>query len=189
MELNEKMKIFNDAVMEAATRQGEEIIEDSAIRFDQQARQYRAQHIHQQKEMLKREMQRQERENNRLIAQEARNTRKGIFEEQEKLKKQIFMEVENHLYQFMRGDGYEAYLLEQVQKIVTEYGQNAQVYIYLNRTDAGYQKILMEKRDVEVRIAANDLLGGIIAEIPEKNIRIDESFRSRKEQEWETFHF
>lgn len=117
------------------------------------------------------------RENNSKISRQQIKCRRMQAAKQEEYKNLLFDEIKVKLLEYKKTPEYSA-LLNSYVDLVSKYAGEDEVTIYLDRTDMSH---IDEIKGSKAKIAESDvdIMGGIRAEIPAKNILIDESFASK----------
>ena len=94
---------------------------------------------------------------------------------QEHLKESLFAEVKTKVQQFITTAEYDEYLCRRINEAVKFAGDD-EIQIYLSSSDKSKANDLAQKTGTPLQVSKEDFIGGIRAEIPHKNILIDNSF-------------
>ena len=88
----------------------------------------------------------------------------------------------------MTTPDYEEYLCRKIRE-ARDFAEDDEVQIFLSANDKDRLNTLIEKTEVPLQISQEDFLGGIRAEIPQKNILIDNSFSENLASMQQEFKF
>ena len=89
---------------------------------------------------------------------------------------------------FRNKEDYKVFLEKKIEKIIS-YAVCAKVIIYSDDLDIGYVDYCIQKYKCDFIISEKKLIGGICADIPEKNVLFDESFVSKLAERKKNFMF
>ena len=101
--------------------------------------------------------------------------RRDLSRKQEDLKETLFAEVKTKVQQFITTAEYDEYLCRRINEAVKFAGDD-EIQIYLSSSDKSKANDLAQKTGTPLQVSKEDFIGGIRAEIPHKNILIDNSF-------------
>ena len=99
------------------------------------------------------------REVNKALSAEQITLRRDLSRKQEELKETLFAEVKTKVQQFITTAEYDEYLCRRISS-----------------SDKSKANDLAQKTGTPLQVSKEDFIGGIRAEIPHKNILIDNSF-------------
>lgn len=181
MTLDEKLEHFYSSVIDSATKQNIEIVEDykktlqknyderkeAALRKAEANYRVASDHII--------------RERNRRISAEALETRRKVLEKTAEYSDIVFSDVRSKLDDFMKTPAYIELLCAWITS-ANEFASGDALTIYINPTDAEKKALLEEKTGIALTISNRDFIGGIRAVIPSNNILIDHSFFTKLEE-------
>lgn len=136
------------------------------------------------------EMEREQctRELNRQLSVEQINIKRQYSRKQEEYKAMLINELSDRLALFMESRDYEEYLASDIKQALSIAG-DAAMTIYLDPSDEKLINQLTLRTGADIRRSETSFLGGIRAEIPSKNILIDNSFSSKLEELSQKFQF
>lgn len=186
MNLDEKLDNFYSSVIESATKQNIEIVEnyknslqkvyderkEAALRKAEAAYKIASEHII--------------RERNRRLSAETVEIRHKLLEKTSEIEESIFKDVEQMLAEYMKTEGYDCLLVSQIKNAL-EFAESDSITIYINPSDSDKKTSLEEKTGAVLTISDRDFIGGIRAVIPESSILIDNSFLTRLEEARSSF--
>jgi len=104
--------------------------------------------------------------------------RRELSRKEAAIKDRLFEEVGELLDEYRGTDAYPATLLDMIKGIL-EFAGDDPVNIYLCPSDAHLKDRLEAESGVELTVSSVSFNGGIQAEIPSRNIFINDSFSSR----------
>ncbi|MDF2544044.1 MAG: hypothetical protein K0S47_3762 [Herbinix sp.] len=186
MTLDEKLDHFQISVIENATKQSIEIIEEyksslqkiyddrkqAALRKAESAYHVASDNI--------------AREKNRKLSSEAIQTRRLVLEKTELITEQIFKDVKQLLFAYMQTPEYVNLLCTQIMN-ANNFAKGDGITIYINPSDEQKKAFLEEKTGVVLTISNRDFIGGTRAVISSNNILIDQSFLTKLEEARDSF--
>ena len=112
--------------------------------------------------------------------------KKQLTNKQSEIKSHIFNLVREKIAEYRRTPAYVAELEFQISKIVEDY-KDLDITVYIDSEDAHLLDTLKASFDVNIEIYNKEFLGGTRTIVPEKNILIDNSFKTRLVEEQENF--
>ncbi len=178
MEINEKLEVFFRAAIGAANSQSESMLDEQKNIY-QSAMEEHEQSCRDALESSRRIfLEKQKKEVNRRTAEQTMAWKKEYQAQKEQKTEELFEMVMEKLTSYRKTDGYEAFLLTQIDK-AKEFAQGEDLTVYISPSDQTKQVMLEEKCGCRIEIAKDEFLGGMRAVIPAKNVLIDESFAER----------
>ena len=185
MEINEKLEVFFRAAIGAANSQSESMLDEQKNIY-QSAMEEQEQSCREALESSRRIfLEKQKKEVNRQVAAQTMAWKKDYQAQKEQKTEELFDMVMEKLTSYRKTDGYEAFLLTQIDK-AKEFAQGEDLTVYISPSDQSKQAMLEEKCGCRIEIAEDEFLGGMRAVIPAKNVLIDESFAERMKRARET---
>lgn len=180
MTLDEKLDHFYNSVIESATRQHLEIIEEykKSLQNNYEERKEAAQRkadaiYHSAVESITKER-------NRRLSTEAMDVRRRILEKTAEYTELIFHDVRQRLDEYMKTPEYSDLLTQLIIK-AKDFAKRDALTVYINPTDADKKAALEERTGVSLTVSDRDFIGGIRAVIPSHKILIDNSFLTKLE--------
>ncbi len=186
MTLNEKLDNFYTSVIDSATAQSINIIEEYSkalqkIKDDRyQAATKRAANTY------RIEIDHIIREKNRKLSKESLDIKRKVLERSAEITDNIFQEVELKLKEFMKTDSYQEYLVRKIKEAL-DFARGDELIIYINPSDESLIPSLEDKSGVKLTLSNRDFFGGIRAVIPSRTILIDHSFLTKLAETKSTF--
>lgn len=102
------------------------------------------------------------------------------------IKSKVFDMVREKLSAYRKTPEYIDCLKNQIQDILSEY-KDFDITVYIDSEDFGILKQLKDSTGANIVLYENNFLGGTRTIIPEKNILVDHSFKTRLADEQENF--
>jgi len=180
MTLDEKLDHFYNSVIEYATRQNLEIIEEykKSLKKNYEERKEAAQR--KADAIYRTAVESITRERNRRLSADAMEMRRKILDKTAEYTKLIFREVRQRLDEYMKTPEYLDLLVELITK-AKDFAKRDALTVYINPTDADKKAVLEERTGISLTISDRDFIGGIRAVIPSHKILIDNSFLTKIE--------
>ena len=186
MTLDEKLEHFYSSVIDSATKQNIEIIEEYKKILQK--------NFDERKEVALRKAEANYRiasdniirERNRKLSAETMEIRRKVLEKTDDISTLIFNEVRKKLIEFMKTSEYEDLLCTQI-KNASDFAKGEAINVYINPTDADKLSTLEEKTGVSLTVSDRDFIGGTRAVILSRSILIDNSFMTRLDEAKSSF--
>lgn len=186
MTLDEKLEHFSTSVIESATKQNLEIVEEYKKTLLKNYEERKQAALRKAEANYRVASDNIVRERNRRLSAESMEIRRKVLEKTSEYTELIFNEVKMKLADYMKTSDYEELLCSQI-KSAKEFSKGDSITVYINPTDAEKKSTLEAKTGVTLTISKLDFLGGIRAVIPSHNILIDHSFSTKLEEAKSTF--
>lgn len=188
MTIDEKLEHFYSVAVEAAKSDAEKAIEEHKANLAKMYEEHEAAGRANAELVVKAETENVRREVNKVLSTEQIHLKKEWSEKQETLKESLFSEIKKKIEAFKETPEYEDYLVRRVKEVVDFAGED-EVKIFLSEEDGGRRDTIEDKSGVKLLIAEESFGGGIRAEIPAKNILIDNSFNENLSNMRKEFKF
>lgn len=127
-----------------------------------------------------------ERKASKEYTMEQLHIRRKISHKQDELKGKLFADVEKRLEEYRAGEAYKAYLVRLIKKAV-RFARGEELHIYIDMEDEHLKDELEQCCEVTLLVSDHAFKGGIRAELPKRNILIDNTFETKLEEEKEKF--
>lgn len=178
MTTDEKLQHFMEVSVNTASAKCQNIIEEYKAGMDKIYEDHKKESIKNAETLKKTTMAGMRRNLAKDFARQQQHIRRKLTHKQEELKDALFQEVLELLIEFKRSPDYEKLLVRQIKGSL-DIAKDQDIYVYISPEDEAKLETL--KRETGARISVSDFsfLGGTRAEIPAKNILIDNSFSSR----------
>lgn len=186
MTIEEKMEHFRSMSLESANSQSAESLSSYKQSLDEELEIHK-ESAKQLAEESKRALLNQVRAaSKKELASAQMMIRKSLTQKQASVKAQVFDTVREKLAAYRKTPEYISLLMKQIQKVMSEFG-NFDITIYLDPDDAALLDDLKAKTGGNIEIYKSQFLGGTRTIIPEKNILVDDSFKTRLAEEQDKF--
>lgn len=184
----EKVKHIAEVTLENTQRECDKSLGEYMARLDKQYDAKKAEA--QEKAQLRLENARESlaKQAKRECANEQICLKRELSSKQSELRDVLKQQVIGMLLEYTGTDEYLSLLEHQINEAVKLAAGNC-VNIYIDFNDEDKKEILEKKVNIALQVNGNRLIGGIVAEIPAKNILIDNSFATRLETIMEDYTF
>lgn len=175
MTIDEKLQHFYDVSLDEAREDAAKAIQDHKEYLQQVLEEHKQSRTQTAEAEVKAETEHVRREVNKALSAEQITLKRDWSLRQNELKEALFTEVRNKALQFAATPEYEAYLCRRIKE-AKDFAEEDEIQIYLSSGDKALLDSLSAKAACPLQVSSEDFLGGIRAEIPAKNILIDNSF-------------
>ncbi|MGF7144634.1 vacuolar-type H+-ATPase subunit E/Vma4 [Anaerotaenia torta] len=186
MTLDEKLDHFYSSVIESATKQNIEIVEEYKKTLQKNFEERREAALRKAEANYRIASENIVRERNRKLSAEALDIRRKVLEKTEEIANQIFTDVHARLQEFMQTPEYEELLVAWIRN-ASDFAHGDALTVYLNPSDAPKKAALEGKTGITLTISDRDFIGGIRAVITTRSILIDHSFLTKLEEAKNSF--
>ncbi|MBE6016170.1 MAG: hypothetical protein E7233_00990 [Lachnospiraceae bacterium] len=177
MAAEDKLKYFYDSAMNALKQKNEGEIETMRENLERDLENYKKEHgkeIDLQERLHRVEI---KRELQKTLASEKLKVRRKLSEKEADLIEKLFDEVGEKLDAFRATPAYKDTLKDCINKII-EFADGEETIIYLCASDAALKDELEKECGVTLQISDMHFNGGVQADIPSRNIFINDSYSS-----------
>lgn len=186
MTIEEKMEHFRSISLESANNQSVESLSNYKKSLDDELELHK-ESARQLSEDSKRARMNQVKANSKKdLASSQMVIKKQLTNKQSEIKLKIFELVRNKIAEYRKTPAYIELLKSQISKIADDY-KNLDITVYIDSEDSHLLDQLKESFHVNIQVYDKDFLGGTRTIVPEKNILIDNSFKTRLVEEQENF--
>lgn len=175
MTIDEKLQHFYDVSLDEAREDAAKAIQDHKEYLQKVLEEHKQSRTQTAETEVKAEAEHVRREVNKALSAEQITLKRDWSIRQNELKESLFAEVKNKAQQFTASPEYSDYLCRRIKE-AREFAGDDEIQIYLSAGDEVLINSLTEKTGCSLQLSSEDFLGGIRAEIPAKNILIDNSF-------------
>lgn len=186
MTLDEKLDHFYSSVIDSATKQNIEIVEEYKKTLQKNFEERKDAALRKAEANLRMASDNIIRERNRKLSAEAMEIRRKVLDKTAEISDRVFAEVRLKLTEYMKTPEYEDLLCAQIKKAV-DFAQGDAITIYINPSDENKIKALEEKTGVSLTLSDRDFVGGTRAVISSRSILIDYSFLTKLEEAKSSF--
>ena len=188
MTTEEKLIHFREFTMQDARLKSNKILDEHSASLNYLFEQHKAQKLKEAKLHIKMEIEQLEHDKNKELSRRQIHYRRKISNEQRILKDKLFEEVKQLLDVYMTTPEYDQLLINQIIK-AKQYARDEIITIYIDPKDSQKLNNLVEATKTTITISEYPFYGGTRAVIPGRNILIDNSFKTKLEEEKEKFSF
>lgn len=188
MTLEEKIQQLQASSMEQARAEGNAIIDSHHEALEKVFEEHKVEIIRQSETRIKAEHINARQQFNHTMAQSQTEIKRKYGQIHEELKIQLFQEVRDLISDFMKTDRYDNYLVKCIQHAM-QFASGEQITIYINPSDQEKISVLEKSTGATLTISTEDFIGGVRAVIRERNILIDNSFKTALQNEFDKFMF
>lgn len=175
MTIDEKLQHFYEVSIEEAKEDASKAIQEHKENLDKMLEEHKLTKKQDADAEIKAETAHVRREINKALSAEQIDLKRNWSQKQEELKHKLFSEVKEKITQFTGTPDYEDYLCRKINE-ASDFAGEDEIQIFLSASDKDRLNTLSERTGLPLQISGEDFLGGIRAEIPHKNILIDNSF-------------
>ena len=188
MTIDEKLQHFYEVSLEEAREDAAQAIQEHKKLLSEKLEEHRQLSRQNAEAEVKAETEHVRREVNKALSAEQITLKRDWSKKQEELKEALFGEVSTKIRDFMSTSEYETYLCRKIKE-AQDFAENDEIHIFLSSTDKDRLDALTQKTGISLQVSKEDFIGGIRAEIPHKNILIDNSFAANLDAMRKEFKF
>lgn len=188
MTIDEKLQHFYEVSIDEAKEDAAQAIQAHKETLSQMLEEHKQSQRQTADAQIKAEAEHVRREVNKALSAEQITLKRNWSQKQEEMKQKLFAEVKSLTEQFMQTPEYEDYLCRKITE-ASAFAEGDEIHIYLSAADKNKLESLKEKTGVSLTVSDEAFTGGIRAEIPGKNILIDDSFSTGLENMCKEFKF
>lgn len=188
MTIDEKLQHFYEVSLEEAREDAAQAIQEHKRLLSEKLEEHRQLSRQNAEAEVKAETEHVRREVNKALSAEQITLKRDWSKKQEELKEALFGEVSTKIRDFMSTSEYETYLCRKIKE-AQDFAENDEIHIFLSSTDRERLDALIQKTGISLQVSEEDFIGGIRAEIPHKNILIDNSFAANLDAMRKEFKF
>jgi len=186
MTLDEKLEHFYSSVIDSATKQNIEIVEEYKKTLQKNFNERKEAALRKAEANYRMASDNIIRERNRRLSSEAMEIRRKVLDKTDEYSVQIFSDVKNELDEYMKTPAYQDLLIAMI-KNAKDFALGAPITVYINPTDDEKKSSLEAATGVTLTLSDRDFIGGIRAVIPSHSILIDNSFITKLEEAKSSF--
>lgn len=186
MTIEEKMEHFRAISLESANSRSTESLSSYKKSLDDELEVHKETSTQLSEESKRARMNQVKANSKKDLASAQMIIKKQLTNKQSEIKSHIFNLVREKIAEYRKTPAYVAELEFQISKIVEDY-KDLDITVYIDSEDAHLLDTLKASFDVNIEIYNKEFLGGTRTIVPEKNILIDNSFKTRLVEEQENF--
>lgn len=188
MTIEEKMEHFRTLSLESANNQSVESLISYKKSLDDELEIHKETAKQLSEDSKRARMNQVRSESKKSLASSQMAIKKQITGKESEIKSNVFDLVRKKISEYRKTPDYIELLKSQISNIVKDYS-DLDITIYIDSEDAHLLNTLKESFQVNIQVYDKDFLGGTRTIVPEKNILIDLSFKTRLVEEQERFTF
>ena len=188
MTIDEKLQHFYEVSLDEAREDAARAIQDHKDYLQKVLEEHKQSRIQTAEAEVKAETEHVRREVNKALSSEQITLKRNWSLKQNELKETLFAEVKNRVQQFTAAPEYQDYLCRRIRE-AKDFAEDDEILIFLSSNDKELLDSLTARTGCPLQVSSENFLGGIRAEIPAKNILIDNSFLSAYEKLKKEFKF
>lgn len=186
--LEEKIKHLQNASMEEARAEGNEIVKKYSDSLEKIFNDHKEAALRQAELNVKTETNKAKQDLNKAMARAQIELKREQGCCQTQLKQRLFRRIGVLVNEYMQTEPYKDLLCTYIQKGL-DFAGDETMDIYLNPSDAYLKEEIEKRTGVVLTVSREDFIGGIRMVIRERNILIDHSFKSALAEEYDRFLF
>ncbi len=188
MTLEEKISHLRTTSMEQARSEGNAIIDSYKEALEKVFEDHKTESLRQSETRIKAETTNARQQLNQAMAKAQLEIKRQNGKIQQELKDKIFEEARSLVDDYMQTEDYMDYLMSCIKQAKAFAGDDP-VIIYINPTDEKRRSDLEDATRIPLTVSAEDFIGGVRAVIRARNILIDNSFKTKLRNEYDSFIF
>lgn len=186
MTIEEKLRHFTTVTVESVHEKCEKSLNEYKAELDEQFEQHKAEAIRASELRAKTLKDGIERKASKEYTMEQLRIKRKLNRRQNKLREKLFVRIEEELAEYRKKPEYKELLVRQIKK-AKKFARGGEINIFIDETDIHLKEVLESECNIKLGIAEYPTKGGIRAEIPKKNILIDNTFETKLEESKEKF--
>lgn len=186
MTTEEKLQAFMNASLEQAQEEVDRQLIEYQEFINQQFEDHKKEALEKVENNLKIEKEELIRQCNKNFSKEQLKISRKLHQKQKMIKDALFDEVIYNLHQFMDSPDYIKLLNSQINQ-GKEFAKGREMIVYLDPSDESKISALEMETHEMILLSDESILGGCKIKLPEKNIIIDFSLKTKLEQAKEAF--
>ena len=175
MTIDEKLQHFYEVSIDEAKEDAAQAIQAHKENLSQMLEEHKQSQRQTADAQVKAEAEHVRREVNKALSAEQITLKRNWSQKQEEMKQKLFAEVKALADKFMQTPEYDDYLCRKITE-ASAFAEGDEIHIFLSAADKDRLESLKENTGVSLTVSEEAFTGGIRAEIPGKNILIDDSF-------------
>ena len=175
MTIDEKLQHFYEVSLDEAREDAARAIQDHKDYLQKVLEEHKQSRTQTAEAEVKAETEHVRREVNKALSSEQITLKRNWSLKQNELKETLFVEVKNRVQQFTATPEYQDYLCRRIRE-AKDFAEDDEILIFLSSNDKELLDSLTARTGCPLQVSSENFLGGIRAEIPAKNILIDNSF-------------
>lgn len=186
MTIEEKMEHFRSISLESANNQSAESLSNYKKSLDDELEIHKENSARLAEESKRAQLNQVRANSKKQLSSAQMAIKKDLTKKQSEIKTKVFEIVRKKIAEYRKTPEYTTHLKRQIESILEEYKEN-NITIYIDSEDSILLDELKSYFNCDIQIYDKDFLGGTRTIVPERNILIDHSFKTRLIEEQEKF--
>ena len=186
MTIEEKLQHFTMVTIESVHEECEKSLEEFKKEQDWKYETHKEQYLVEARRKEKSLRDTIERQASKEYTYEQLHIKRKINHKQNELRARLFELVEKELNDFRETKEYKELLLREIKEAM-DIAKESEIFIYIGPKDEDIMEDVYKKYSVRLLVNENIVKGGMRAEIPSKNILIDNTFETKISEAKEKF--
>lgn len=178
MNIEDKLQHFTKVILENVNEECERSLAEYKRELDWKFETHKEQHLKEVK--VKENVLRDavEKKASKEYTMEQLHIKRKINHKQNEIREKVFAQVEDELYKFRQTKEYRELIMREI-KSAMEFAGNAALKVYVGLQDKELAEELSKILKISIEVSDYITKGGMRAEIPRKNILIDNTFETK----------
>lgn len=185
MNVTNKLAAFSEVVLKDAEEQRNKILTEMDGVLQSACEKARKEGLELQEITIKNETYKAEQKKNKQLVDAATKNKRNLIALREQKIDELFNTLEKKVREFTNSEEYKNRLLEEIKKSISE---NSNIVIRLTKNDMKYAEYIKQTIKVEIEESTDDFIGGHKIKFTDKNAIIDNSYRTKLEEEHKKFN-
>ena len=186
MTIEEKMEHFKNVSLDNASAKSNDILTAYKQSLDEQFEKHKETALLESKSVESAKLNAVRLEVKRELSKVQAEVRRTVTLHQNKLKSQIFSAVVEKLNAYKKTEEYKKELISQINKISSDFNDTT-VEFYIDSSDESLLSDLQSHTGADIKISTVPFIGGCKAIISDKNMLVNNSFKTKLAEEQEKF--
>ncbi len=186
MNIEEKLQHFTKVILEGVNEECEKSLAEYKKELDWKFETHKEQHLKEAKVKENALRDAVEKKASKEYTMEQLHIKRKINHKQNEIRAKLFAQVEEKLKKFRETEEYRELLAKEIKSAIEFAGKSALI-VYVGVDDEELAKDLSKMLKVPIEISDSIAKGGMRAEIPRKNILIDNTFETKISEAKEKF--
>lgn len=186
MTIEEKMEHFRSISLESANNQSAESLSNYKKSLDDELEVHKENSLRLAEESKRARMNQVKANSKKQLSSAQMAIKKDLTKKQSEIKTKVFEIVRKKIAEYRTTPDYVANIKHQIQTVLDEY-KDFDITVYIDSEDSALLDELKSNFDCNIQVYDKDFLGGTRTIVPERNILIDYSFKTKLIEEQEKF--
>ncbi len=190
MTTEEKLEKFYTSTLQVASSQAEKTLREHSDALEKLFAEHAEKKQREETAELADEQEKLRRDNNKKLSNEQLQIRRAYSNTSSELKAKLFREVQTKLSAFKESPDYPLWLCTKVREaLAAADNDRSGLRVFADVSDQPLFGMIQEQTGVRVSVSDENLLGGIQAVIPKRNILLNYSFSAGLKEAYDSFTF